>query len=85
MTMPTKATEYQSRQSRESLKLINDLLDEPTDFARHYYRYASGLIMGLTYDKEVHTGKEDYVQNIMQVNDTLEQYDSLPFFISSDK
>ncbi|OBT80705.1 hypothetical protein VF21_00338 [Pseudogymnoascus sp. 05NY08] len=72
MTMPTKATEYQSRQSCESLKLINDLLDEPTDFARHYYRYASGLIMGLTYDKEVRTGKEEYVQNIMQVNDTLE-------------
>lgn len=73
MTMPAKALSYQPRQDRESRKLLYDMLQEPQDFARHYYRYASGLIMGLTYDKPVVTGKEDYVKNIVQVNDTLEQ------------
>jgi hypothetical protein len=47
---------------------------EPNDFARHYYRYASGLIMALTYDKPVVTGKEDYIKDVVQVNDTLEQF-----------
>lgn len=73
MTMPTKAISYQPRQERESRKLLYDLLREPNDFARHYYRYASGLIMGLTYDKQVVTGKEEFIKDIVQVNDTLEQ------------
>lgn len=73
MTMPTKALSYQPRQDRESRKLLFDLLHEPQDFARHYYRYASGLIMGLTYDKPVVTGKEEYIKMIVEVNDTLEQ------------
>jgi hypothetical protein len=72
--MPTKAASYQPLQDRESRKLLHDLLMEPNDFARHYYRYASGLIMGLTYDKPVVTGKEDYIRDVIQVNDTLEQY-----------
>ncbi|KAJ5662652.1 uncharacterized protein N7477_010268 [Penicillium maclennaniae] len=72
MTMPAKALSYQPRQDRESRKLLYDLLQEPEDFARHYYRYASGLVMGLTYDMPVITGKEEYIKNIVQVNDTLE-------------
>lgn len=73
MTMPAKALSYQPRQDRESRILLYDLLQEPRDFARHYYRYASGLIMGLTYDMTAVTGKEEYIKDIVQVNDTLEQ------------
>lgn len=73
MTMPAKALSYQPRQDRESRKLLYDMLKEPQDFARHYYRYASGLVMGLTYDMPVVTGKEEYVKSVVQVNDTLEQ------------
>lgn len=73
MTMPSKATQYQSRQDVESRKLLYDMMNEPEDFARHYYRYASGLIIGLTYNKKVITGNEDFVQDIVRVNDTLEQ------------
>lgn len=73
MTMPAKALSYQPRQDRESRKLLYDLLQEPRDFARHYYRYASGLVMGLTYDMAAVTGKEEYIKDIVQVNDTLEQ------------
>ncbi|KAF2851659.1 cytochrome P450 [Plenodomus tracheiphilus IPT5] len=70
VTMPKAATSYQPLQLRESARLVRDLILEPTKYHTLFQRYASGLILRLTYDERIETGEEETVRLVYanQVN-----------------
>ncbi|KAH7085785.1 cytochrome P450 [Paraphoma chrysanthemicola] len=70
VTMPKAATSYQPLQLQESARLVRDLILEPKNYHTLFQRYASGLILRLTYDERIETGEEETVRLVYknQVN-----------------
>ncbi|KAL7272125.1 hypothetical protein RUND412_005081 [Rhizina undulata] len=67
LTMTKMANSYQPAQSLESKKLLNDLLSSPSDYERHFERYAAGLIFRIGFGKTVETGDEPHIHRTLKV------------------
>ncbi|KAH7341217.1 cytochrome P450 [Pyrenochaeta sp. MPI-SDFR-AT-0127] len=66
VTMPKAATSYQPLQLQESARLVRDLILEPKRYHTLFQRYASGLILRLTYDARIETGDEETVRLVYE-------------------
>ncbi|KAL3485851.1 cytochrome P450 [Aspergillus germanicus] len=65
------AVKYQPVQDFESLQLMYDLLQTPDDFYQHNRRYASSVIMYLTYGYRLPSWQHPLVKKIFSVLDNL--------------
>ncbi|PVH77019.1 cytochrome P450 [Cadophora sp. DSE1049] len=66
VTMPKAATSYEPLQLQESARLTQDLISDPKNYQRLFQRYASGLILRLTYDTRIETGDEETVRLVYE-------------------
>ncbi|KAL5313142.1 hypothetical protein ACEPPN_018875 [Leptodophora sp. 'Broadleaf-Isolate-01'] len=66
VTMPKAATSYQPLQLQESARLTQDLISDPKNYQILFKRYASGLILRLTYDTRIETGDEETVRLVYE-------------------
>ncbi|KAH8597487.1 cytochrome P450 [Bisporella sp. PMI_857] len=66
VTMPKAATSYQPLQLQESARLVRDIILEPKRYHTLFQRYASGLILRLTYDARIETGDEETVRLVYE-------------------
>jgi cytochrome P450 len=62
VTQVKAATSYQPLQEKESARLVNDLAQQPSQYKALFQRYASALILRLTYGLEIETGEEEIVK-----------------------
>jgi cytochrome P450 len=62
VTQVKAATSYQPLQMHESARLVHSLVKEPKKYRTLFQRYASALILRLTYGARIETGEEDIVQ-----------------------
>ncbi|KAM3420748.1 hypothetical protein BST61_g3996 [Cercospora zeina] len=60
-------------QEGESVRVVRDLLREPSKYETWLERYSAGLILRLAYSKPVVTGKESFVRRILAVVHTVER------------
>ena len=70
VTQVKAATSYQPLQMKESARLVQGLIQDPTRYKGLFRRYASALILRLTYGANIETGDEDIVRLVYdnQVN-----------------
>lgn len=64
--MQKAAGSYEPLQLQESSRLVHDLILEPKRYQTLFQRYASGLILRLTYDTRIETGDEETVRLVYQ-------------------
>ncbi|KAK5176320.1 hypothetical protein LTR44_011151 [Exophiala sp. CCFEE 6388] len=70
VTQVRAAISYQPLQMKESARLVHDLILQPKRYKTLFQRYASALILRLTYGAQIETGEEDIVRLVYanQVN-----------------
>lgn len=66
--------QYVPFQELETTKLLVDLLDDPTDFRRHIFRYSNSIGLLLTSGRRAPTSDDP---DIKQVRENFEEYASL--------
>ncbi|EXJ96299.1 hypothetical protein A1O1_01425 [Capronia coronata CBS 617.96] len=66
VTQVKAATSYQPLQMKESARLVHDLVLEPKRYKTLFQRYASALILRLTYGTKIETGEEDIVRLVYE-------------------
>lgn len=66
VTQVKAATSYQPLQMHESARLVHDLVQEPKRYRTLFQRYASALILRLTYGAKIETGEEDIVRLVYE-------------------
>ncbi|KAK5379003.1 hypothetical protein LTR20_010303 [Exophiala xenobiotica] len=66
VTQVKAATSYQPLQMKESARLVRDLVQEPKKYRTLFQRYASALILRLTYGARIETGGEDIVRLVYE-------------------
>ncbi|PIA93709.1 O-methylsterigmatocystin oxidoreductase [Cercospora beticola] len=66
VTQVNAANSYQPLQQHESARMVNDLVSNPGEYKTLFRRYASALILRLTYGIEVQTGNEDIVRLVYE-------------------
>src|SRR6187402_1200227 len=62
VTQVKAANSYQPLQIKESARLVHDLILAPERYKTLLRRYASALILRLTYGAKIETGEEDIVR-----------------------
>jgi cytochrome P450 len=62
VTQVRAATSYQPLQEKESARLVHDLAQQPSRYKALFQRYASALILRLTYGLQIETGEEEVVK-----------------------
>ena len=67
VTQVKAATSYQPLQEKESARLVLDLVRTPERYKTLFQRYASALILRLTYGIDIETGEEDII-NLVYAN-----------------
>ncbi|KAF4548076.1 Cytochrome P450-like protein 54 [Elsinoe fawcettii] len=65
-TQVRAATSYQPLQMHESARLVRDIIKEPRKYKTFFQRYASALILRLTYGTNVETGEERIVRLVYE-------------------
>ena len=73
VTMPSAAVTYEPMQEEEALRVVHDLLKEPSNYEGLFERYAASIIMRLAFGITLFTGQEDAAQQISKVNHELER------------
>lgn len=71
--MPKAATSYQPLQLQESARLVRDIILDPKRYQTLFQRYASGLILRLTYDARIETGDEEMVRLVYKNQTNVER------------
>ena len=66
VTQVKAATSYQPLQMQESARLVKDLVLDPAQYTTLFQRYASALILRLTYGTQIETGKEEIVRLVYE-------------------
>lgn len=62
VTQVRAATSYQPLQMKESARLVCDLVKSPDRYKMLFQRYASALILRLTYGTKIETGDEEIIR-----------------------
>ncbi|KAL2844365.1 cytochrome P450 [Aspergillus pseudoustus] len=73
VTQVKAATSYQSLQMKESARLVRDLVKTPRGYKTFFQRYASALILRLTYDARIETGEEEIVRLVYENQVNMER------------
>ena len=73
VTMPSAAVAYEPMQEEEALRVVHDLLRDPSKYERFFERYAASIIMRLAFGITLFTGQEDAAQRILKVDHELER------------
>ena len=66
VTQVNAANSYQPLQMKESSRLVRDLILEPHRYKVLFRRYASALILRLTYGAKIETGEEEIVRLVYE-------------------
>lgn len=72
-TMPSVAETYEPMQEEEALRVVHDLLKEPSRYESLFNRYAASIIMRLAFGITLITGQEEAAQRILKVDHELER------------
>ncbi|KAH7085829.1 cytochrome P450 [Paraphoma chrysanthemicola] len=65
-TQVKAANSYQPTQMKESVRLVHDLVLAPRRYKTLFRRYASALILRLTYGAKINTGDEDIIRLVYE-------------------
>jgi cytochrome P450 len=67
------AATYEPVQEEEALRLVHDLLQEPTQYDALLERYAASIIMRITYGTTIYSTSHPTLKRIKEVNHQLER------------
>jgi len=68
-----KALDYLELQESMTKQVLRRLLQTPDDFYNHLQLHAGQLIMKVVYNIDVESGKDKYIQNILEVFEVLSE------------